>query len=112
MEMRGNTGKLAWKWEETRGRTALQQGASAREEEAAAGRGDALEERNRHGRCFGALGKKGPLLDGCRAPWREGNWALACVMRLENGRGGREEMLAAGVEMEIFQFARGEGFYL
>ena len=27
----------------------------------------------RHGRCFGALGKKGPLLDGCRAPWREGN---------------------------------------
>jgi hypothetical protein len=33
-------------------------------------------------------------------------------MRLENGRGGREEMLAAGVEMEIFQFARGEGFYL
>jgi hypothetical protein len=42
----------------------------------------------RHGRCFNALGKKGALPDGCRAPWRERAElpALACCCCEEGGR--------------------------
>jgi|UniRef100_A0A804PEM9 hypothetical protein len=53
-----------------------------------------MERRGGGVRAQGRLGKNA-LLDGCWAPWQGAKLWRAWSLRLENGRGGREEMLAA-----------------
>ena len=82
-------------------------GAAAWREQNAKGDG----EKGRRGARPGKAGEE-RLLDGCRAPWQGAKLWRAWSLRLENGRGGREEMLAAGGGNGNFPICKGESSYL